>query len=79
MSVRKRPSSVKNIDAFIEGEINTNKNKKEDKHTISLRLPSKLYVQMTKTIEEMPVSTSINQWITQAVLEKLKKDTKMVS
>ena len=79
MSVRKRPSSVKNIDDFIEGEKLTNKNKKEDKHTISLRLPSKLYAQMHKTIEEMPVSISINQWITQAVLEKVKKDTETVS
>jgi len=79
MSVRKRPSSVKNIDDFIEGKKLPNKNKKEDKHTISLRLPSKLYAQMAEAIEVMSVSISINQWIAQAILEKVKKDTKMVS
>ena len=79
MSVRKRPSPVKNIDDFIEGKKLPNKNKKEDKHTISLRIPSKLYGQMNKAIEGLPVCISINQWITQAILEKVKSDTKMVS
>lgn len=79
MSVRKRPSSVKNIDDFIEGKKLSKKNKKQDKHTLSLRLPSKLYAQMAEAIEGMPVSISINQWVTQAILEKVKNDTKMVS
>ena len=79
MAVRKRPSSVKNIDDFIEGKKLQNKNKKEDKHILSLRLPSKLYAQMAEAIEGMPVSISINQWVTQAILEKVKNDTKMVS
>ena len=78
MSVRKRPSSLKNVDDFIEGKKHALRNKKENKHAIPLRLPSKLYVQMTKTIDAMPISISINKWIAQAILEKVKNDTNIV-
>ena len=75
MSVRKRPSSLKDVNNFIEGKKPLIDSSKEDKHVISLRIPLKIRKQIAEIIEATPIRVSINQWITEAIVEKINRNT----